>query len=297
MKEDRLEQYAGTAHWNKIGRNQTGKYKPKSEWITVKNAHPAIITEDEMEAALERKKLNRSGAPAGATRDSKHLLTGLNFEGTPFFTCVKCGGNVIGYGNSTRNWRKYICGVHRMKGELACSSSWKVDATWLEQKLVEEIQSRYTTPEKVDELIKDVTKNAKSKNKEVDRSISEMQSNLRKISQEIQHLLDAIKKGIDPSLIAEEINHLKSQKDDVESKIKNLKRSYSQEQTVDVEMLKEFFTNFRFAYDNATNNEKRELVRTFIRQVQMHPDSEEVKVEFYHDQVVQSIGLGEPYNK
>lgn len=133
-----MEQYAGIAHWNKIERNTGRKYKPKLEWVTVHNAHPAIITEEELEAALERKKCNRSGAPAGATKDSKHLLTGLNFEGSPLFSCGGCGGNVIGYGNSTRNWRKYICGVNRMKGEIACISDWKVDAAWLEQKLVEE---------------------------------------------------------------------------------------------------------------------------------------------------------------
>jgi hypothetical protein len=297
LKEDRLEQYAGIAHWNKIERNTGRKYKPKHEWVTVPNAHPAIITEEELEAALERKKLNRSGAPAGATKDSKHLLTGLNFEGSPLFRCGVCGGNVVGYGNSTRNWRKYICGVNRMKGEIACSSDWKVDAAWLEQKLVEEIQTRYTTPEKVDELIKDVTTNAKSKNAKTDKAIAELSANEKKIEQEIQRLLNAIKLGVDPSLIADEINRMKGQKDEIEGKIKALKRSYSQEYNVNVEVLKEFFSNFRLAYDNATNSEKRELIRTFIRHIELHPSTEELKVEFYHDQVVQSIGLGEPYHK
>jgi site-specific DNA recombinase len=297
LKEDRLEQYAGIAHWNKIERNQGRKYKSRHEWVTVHNAHPAIITVEELDAARERKKLNRSGAPAGATKESKHLLTGINFEGNPFFTCSCCGGNVIGYGNSTRNWRKYICGVNRMKGEIACSSDWKVDAGWLEQKLVEEIQTRYTTPEKIEELIKDVTTNAKSKNTETDRAIAELSANLRKINQEIQRLLDAIKKGIDPTLIADEINRMKSQKDELEGKIKVLKRSYSQDYNVNVEVLKEFFSNFRMAYDNAINSEKRELIRTFIRHIELHPTTEEIKVEFYHEQVVQSIGLGEPYHK
>jgi hypothetical protein len=98
-------------------------------------------------------------------------------------------------------------------------------------------------------------------------------------------------------LIAEEINRKKGQKDDIEGKIKALKRSYSQEYNVNVVVLKEFFSNFRMAYDNATNSEKRELIRTFIRHIELHPDTEEIKIEFYHDQVVQSIGLGEPYHK
>lgn len=297
LKEDRLEQYTGIAHWNKINRNHGRKYKSRSEWVTVKNAHPAIITEDELEAALERKKLNRSGAPAGATKNSQHLLTGQNFEAHSLFICGVCGGNVIGYGNSTLNWRKYICGTNRMKGKIACHSDWKVDANWLEQRIVEEIQLRYTTPDKVDELIKGVTTNAKTKNKEIDRSVNELTINLKKANQEIQRLLDAIKKGIDPSLIADEINRMKSQKDDIESKIKSLERSYSQDYDVDVKALKEFFSNFRIAYDNATNTEKKDLIRTFVRHIELHPNTEEIKIEFYHDQVVQSIGLGEPYHK
>ncbi|TJY42224.1 hypothetical protein E5161_09450 [Cohnella pontilimi] len=168
-----------------------------------------------------------------------------------------------------------------------------MDAAWLEQNIVEEIQTRYTIPAKVDELIKDVTSSAKTKNKELDRSISELTTNLKKANQEIQRLLDAIKKGIDPSLIADEINRMKSQKYDIETIIKSLKRSYSQDYDVDAESLKLFFSNFRIAYDNATNTEKNDLIRTFVRQIELHPNMEEIKIEFYHDQVVQSIGLGE----
>lgn len=86
---------------------------------------------------------------------------------------------------------------------------------------------------------------------------------------------------------------MKGQKDDIKGKIKVLKRSYTQDHNLDIENLKEFFSIFRIAYDNATSNEKRELIRTFIRHIDLHPESEEIKLEFYHDQIVQSIGLGE----
>ncbi|MDW7675375.1 MAG: recombinase family protein, partial [Bacillota bacterium] len=111
LKENRLEQYTGTAIWNREDKQTNGrKYKPRNEWVIVENALPAIITQDQLEAALERKKLNKYNAPDGATRNSSYLLTGKNFEGNPMFTCGHCGGNIIGYGNSSHNWKKYICG-------------------------------------------------------------------------------------------------------------------------------------------------------------------------------------------
>lgn len=44
---------------------------------------------------------------------------------------------------------------------------------------------------------------------------------------------------------------------------------------------------------HSTIKEKRELIRTFVRHVELVPEKEEVKVEFYPDHLVQSIGAGD----
>lgn len=299
LREDRLEQYAGTAIWNRTHRHVIGqKYKSRDQWIKVENAHPAIITMDELEGALERKKLNRVHAPSGATHESSYLITGKNFEGNPMFTCGNCGSGVIGYGNSSRNWKKYICGANRTKGKLACNNDWKIDRNWLEQTILCEIEQRYTAPEKIEELVKNISTHLATINKEKEKSISEHQTELNKANNEIKNLLEAIKSGIDPSLISEEVNNLKQKKDSLEEKLSFIKKAYSKEtQKVDKEALKGFFTNFKTAYENATIKEKRKLIRTFVRHIELRPEEKEIKVEFYHDHIVQSIGLGEPYHK
>lgn len=58
LSDYRLEQYAGTAYWNKeCSRHIMGsRFKPKEEWIKAENAHPAIISLEELEKLLYRKK-------------------------------------------------------------------------------------------------------------------------------------------------------------------------------------------------------------------------------------------------
>jgi len=295
LKENRLEQYAGTGFWNKESeRDVVGqKYKPRDQWITVENAHPAIITAEELTAALTRKQVNRANAKYGAANESPYLLSGTNFESKPMFSCGHCGANVIGYGNSSVNWRRYVCGANRTKGEIACSSDWLVDATWLEQQVVLQIEERYTTPEKVDELVRDITQSVKTKNKELDDSISALSKQLKDYDVQITRLLDAIKSGVDPTLISSEVNALKQKKDTLESQIASQKLSYSKDNEIDVKAVRNFFTHFSTAYKNATNKEKRELIRTFVRHIELVPDTKEIRVEFYPDHTVQSIGAGE----
>jgi len=295
LSEHRLEQYAGTAIWNKEAeRDIVGqKYKPRDKWIVVENAHPAIITKEELETAIARKKQNRKVAVYGATRESQHLLTGTNFEHKSMFTCAHCGGNVIGYANNNVKWRKYVCGEHRRKGTIACDSDWLIDATWLEQRLVSEIEQRYTTPDRVDELISNITKSVQTKHSEFDKMVDGYNKQAKECDVQIKRLLDAIKSGVDASLISDEVNGLKQKKDDLESQIAALKKSYTKDDHIDPNVLRSFFVNFTTAYSNATIQEKRDLIRTFIRHIELVPETKEIRAEFYPDQTVQSIGVGE----
>jgi len=295
LKDHRIEQYAGTGFWNKEATRDTigQKYKPREEWITVDNAHPAIISQDELTAALERKRQNQQSAPYGRTRESKYLLTGQNFEGHSMFTCGCCDSNVIGYGNNTLNWRNYICGANRMKGDIACISDWKVKAEWIEQRIVDEITQRYTTPTRVDELVNGITSSLQTKHTEIDKQISSLAKESKECELQITRLMDAIKSGVDASLVATEVNTLKRKKDDLNSQITALKSSHRQEVKVDTNALRQFFTNFPTAYDEATTAEKRDLIRTFVRHIKLMPESKEIRIEFYPDKTVQSIGVGD----
>jgi len=64
--------YAGHTVWN-VSHNDTGKRRPRAEWVIQRDTHPALITEAEAEGVLER-----AGEPRGRYRTkAAYLLTGL----------------------------------------------------------------------------------------------------------------------------------------------------------------------------------------------------------------------------
>jgi hypothetical protein len=93
FSEDRLMEYAGYYYWNKAAKRGTKGHscKDKNEWVKVENAHPAIITREDVDAALALAQSRKPRTAAISSFNSKWALTGLNLEGEPFFTCKVCG--------------------------------------------------------------------------------------------------------------------------------------------------------------------------------------------------------------
>lgn len=122
FRKDRLLQLAGYAFWNREDRKTKGhRFKPEEEWVTVKNAHPALITAEE---AIECRHLIK-GSTGGFNKmhhpqeDSQWLLTGKNIEGDSFFICKHCGGNIIGDIQGGRHKLKYHCSTMAYEGKYS----------------------------------------------------------------------------------------------------------------------------------------------------------------------------------
>jgi len=293
LSDYRLEQYAGTACWNKENRQTNGsRFKPKEEWIKVDNAHPAIITKDELENLLYRKTRARNNATAGRTGESPYLFTGKNLEDQSMFVCSACGGNIIGYRNDSNRWRKYVCGTSRYKGEAGCTSKYIINQEWLENTLVEEIKKRYTAPERIEEIIQQVKIDINAGFKDYHNALGDLSKKKNQEEVQLQRLLDAVKAGFNPATIAKESNELQIKIDNLESKIRFLKNNPPKELAYDKNEISGFFTNFSTSFDNATIPERRRLIRTFVRHLEMDPEKEEIRVSFYPDNVVHSIGGG-----
>jgi hypothetical protein len=209
------------------------------------------------------------------------------------FICCNCNGNVVSYGNSSKNWKKYICGVNRSKGPDGCSSKWFVDQYWLEELLVKEIEQRYTAPDKLDKIISDLSNKIRDNNLSVTKDINTVEKNIKLHNHEIKNLLNAIKSGIDASIISDEINKINEEKDNLETQLKNLKNKHTSDNKINPDLLKSFFINFRKSYDLASIQERKKLIRTFIKRLELDPKTKEIRVEFYPDDIVKSIGAGD----
>lgn len=293
LRDNRLQQYTGTAFWNKENKQTIGtRFNPRDKWIESPNAHPAIITEDELELALQRKIKARNNASTGRTGDSPYLFTGKNLEGNSMFVCSSCGGNVIGYRSSSRHWKKYICGPSRYKGNAGCQYHFTVDQKWLENTIVHEIENRYTLPERIDQIIKEVQDDIKTGYKEYNSALKDLTKQKSSLEQQVQRLLDAVKSGFNPALIAKEANDLQEQINLLDAKIKHLKNNPPSQLSIDEKEIRKFFTSFITSFNEATITERKKLIRTFIRELILDPEKQEVRVSFYPDHLVHSIGVG-----
>jgi site-specific DNA recombinase len=293
LKIERLEQYAGTAIWNKVNRKtKGGKKNHRDEWIIEYNAHIAIITEEELKRAIQRKENGKTDYVFSATKESPYLFSGKNFDKRTLFTCAECGGSIIGYRNSAKHWKKYVCSQNRYKGEAGCTSTVKIDANWLEEKVIEEIGRLYTAPTNIENFIDNIKEEVSTGNKGYHESISDLNRTISKYEKERSNLVIAIKGGLNDKVVTNELNALQANIERAEAELKELKdnppRSLKESEE---SMIRSFLSSFSNAFENATISEKKELVRTFVRSMILDPKKQEVRVTYFPD-LVHRIGVG-----
>ena len=296
FKKHRLMIYSGFAVWNKTNAKVKNRpTKSEEDWLVVENAHEAIISEQEMEALLDTQKRVTRDAKVGRSRGSRFLFTGHNYENDKMFVCARCGSAMVGEQNAKANYYKYACGSYKNKGKTVCTNDAKIKRQWIEELLIDEIAKRYTEPDSIKSMINTIDKNVNSKNELIDLEIAKHNRELAKVNHAINNMVEAIKSGVDASLMTEEINSAREEQTLIKRRINDLKREYTTKKVIDKQDLKLFLLDFRNLFNNAEQEQKRELVRTFIRQIILNPDEEEITVEYHDNSALQTIRYGEPY--
>ena len=282
LRENRLMQYAGIYYWNKEDHQTAGKrFKDKSEWIEVPNAHPAILTLEEAETAISISKSRQPRTPAARSYNSPWYLTGLNLENKPFFTCKVCGGNIIGVRNATRSIGTYCCGNHHYKGNAGCSNSLRLNRIGIEKNLLNEIERLFGSPDAIDTLIKELNSRINGELAIYNQSIITTDKGLNEVAQQIETTFLAMSKGIDAELCNERLAKLKNQRIELNAKLEQLKKDQPQPLAIDPLKARAFFLDIRNVYNAGTNEQKRTLFKTYIRNMVLDTENGQVNVVFY----------------
>ena len=281
LREDRLQEYSGTAIWNKENKNVIGvKYNSKDEWVICENAHPAIITKEELQNALERKN-KTSNNNFKFKSDSDYLLSGLNMENNFLFTCSECGGHIIGCSTGRKHIKKYGCANNRHKGSCSCSSNWKIEKEWVENVIISIIENNYLTNKKINKIIDNLYKELSNINTIYDKEVKSIDKEIKVVDNQIQNLLNSIKSGIDPELVVNEINELKIQKESLNVKRTNVLNSMNSKPKINKKDIEEYFYNFQKLFSSSTTNEKKELIKTFISNITLNKKEHQLEISLY----------------
>jgi DNA invertase Pin-like site-specific DNA recombinase len=266
---DRVRIYAGEYLFDRTGRGLSSQVdKPPTEWLSVKDAHPPILSQQEMEAVLltneERRNRWTTFHPAEVDRRSVYLLSGGPFR------CGRCGRRMIG--KKRIDARYYVCSSVKIPGG-ACGPVEGVRKEALEILVTDFILEQQWTPEFTRLVQRQLAKlNTAKANRSRDSTVKE----LARLKRQKSRLVDSIKKGVSPSALADEINDLQRQIESRERELQSRSVTTSPPSTPSA-----WAREFPRKFAHAPLHLQREYVRTFLKDMVVDPDTGEIRVNYF----------------
>lgn len=110
--------YCGDYQYNRLKEGDRQKVKDKSEWVTVKDHHPAIVSREQKEriiAILDARSNQYTKGQLRVQKKHTHVFGGLVF-------CGNCGAVMTNSACSKKDWSytRYLCPTKR-KSSVACT--------------------------------------------------------------------------------------------------------------------------------------------------------------------------------
>lgn len=202
--------YVGRQCWNKqkftkdpdTGR-ETGTLNDESEWVWADVPHLRII-EDELWERVQAKQaaLDRMGKPPMQRRPKK-LFSFL-------LKCGECGGGVAKVSAT-----QYGCAAARNKG--TCANRLTISERKLEDIILGSLRERLMDPNLCEVFCTEYTAHTNRLRHENNAALHANRAELERTEKSIAKLIEAIKNGIDPVLIRDEINGLQTKKLELET--------------------------------------------------------------------------------
>jgi site-specific DNA recombinase len=284
MREDRVMQCAGYAIWNKEDHKTPGRrFKDRSEWVWVERAHPAIITVEEAKQVVSLNQSRGGRTSFRHTEHSQYMLTGKNAFGDDMFVCTKCGARMTGYQPSARHRLQYRCGSVHYRGSSSCIGK-PIDKDWVEDVLFNQIKKTFGTPKAAMEVANRVNKQMEAEGTVNSKASNQLERRLTDIEKQIKNLVKAVASGMDISEIHDEMQQLKQEKSELAATLENIKNEDRlRPQTVSAKQILNLFSELSEAIKTGTNEQKRTLLRAFVRRLEFDPENDALQISMYTD--------------
>lgn len=283
MREDRVLQCAGVYFWNKEDHKTPGRrFKPKSEWLRVDNAHPAIITKEEAEAVITVNKQRSRDNTYSKTAASPYWLTGKNALGEDMFICTACGARMTSHKPALRSRNQYICGNVHYRGKTACIPGKSIDKEWIEGFLVDKIRELYGTREAANKIAAKVNEEIMKEYGESQQERNYLIRQLNTVEKKIKNLLSAIAEGLDFEEAKDEVKRLKSEQAEIKQALDNLATGdIKKPRPITAEEIMGLYENLRAAIEAEDAEKKRKFIRVFVRRLEYDPKEDLLRIYFF----------------
>ncbi len=255
--------YAGMLVWNRHSRKgEQHRYRPREEWVIQRDAHQALIDEDEAEAILYQINNSKIGEAASQAKagNSRYLLVG--------FAVTPSGQSWVGYG------KKYyrIKPVEETKGRYVSMAD--LDAA-VKRQIVRDLSGP--------DLARDLARSAKKERKAADEEADGIAIEIVRLEAQISKTMDMAASLDDPAIVLKKVNELSAKNKSLEEEIARAERDRMREEvidTVDEEKIAALLSDLSGDLESLSFGRWRELLFALVSKVILGPISLECKIVY-----------------
>ncbi|WP_200416187.1 recombinase family protein [Virgibacillus salexigens] len=252
-------------HENWSEQRRKGKNK---EPIIVDGQHEPIIDKE----LWERVQFKRKGRSYKAVQSSKpYFLSKL-------IRCPQCGSGMVAAKSKgkTKTYRYYVCGNFHNKGTTVCSSN-SINADVAEAQVLAEFKRIVTDSNFVKELVKKMNEEREQAIEPLIEQKKYIESRIKQKDVYITNITEKLMK--DPDLVSSFSEILKEQQNEKitnQKKLEEIEEELANINTkpIDLMAFHHFIKNMDEILHNMNGEEKKELLRMIVEQIEITPSAE-----------------------
>ncbi|MGE7271524.1 recombinase family protein [Brevibacillus panacihumi] len=272
------EKYTGNMSWGKVRDWSTKRRKGKSEPTVVSEAHEAIIDLELWDKVQTVNKLNKEHySNTSSNLKGEFILTGL-------LRCPVCGAGTVMSKSKKRDgsgyYLNYMCQTFHSEGKAGCGSN-LIKKEVVEEQVLTWVRTMLADEEIVDEILDRLEAEESIGIGELKKDLSIQQNNLKKLlEQQEKQDADYFAGEIRAALYNRLSEELEIKIDQSKQVIANLERGIEKLQSsviLNKDIIVDALKNFDALFAEASNDEKRALLRALIKEIHMEADRKSIK--------------------
>ena len=256
------ESYTGTAIWGVKSKEERAQ-----EPVRVGDAWPALVSRETFDLVQqglhERAPARRRPARVG----SQYLLSGL-------LRCGVCGMPYSAQGAKSGQFAYYVCASLFREGAGACTARY-LNATKVEDLVIEKIRERILTEETITELVTLVAEEIDNLAGEVNGRLTAISSELSQVEGRLEYLYQALEtKQLPVEALSPRILSLKARQDQLTAAREEAEAQLEQRRAElpTSKEIKGYVADFRELFREGTFPERKALIRNFVQDIEIVED-------------------------
>ncbi len=268
QKEGYTNRYSSYSSWTSIRNildNETYTGKIHFGDVVVENAHEAIISEEQFNAAqiLRGKRREQFGINAFK---SKHLLTGL-------IICGHCGGRY--YLRNSGKYSYYACYSRTKQMRSMVKDPNCMNKIWKESELNSIIDAKIRELLQSPQMVKDIQAH-KPKTAPISKNV-DIEKRIHEIDKQIGKLMELYQQDdIPPELLGNRINKLYGEKMALQSSL----APATEQEAMPFDLVENLISDAAQIWDFADESQKRRIMQSLVSRIVLTDDKVEIEWAF-----------------